>query len=388
MSHASLPTTSRLPDIYAFSAARVAEWLRQHSLDKYMATLHVDGRTLAALSPAQLGDVPDDGDHVALFNALEAAVVSPALRASVTVEDFVCAVCMEVLDAPVLLPCGHWFDSACITHWSAASATCPVDRTPLPTPLPPVLPVMQRLIARKFPGHVRSDGGSRTSVTSGKAAEAARRQAEERASAAGIAQLKRHFRQGALTPDESVLAAVLDMCGSVTDAIAFLKGQGQGENAGYELATLASSAPALPRDYSVTPAGMVPLAPAAVPDTLAVQLKLLLTGERSTYTQHLEAQTRHRTAYLALLRVLMERRVELSHGSKARALAAAWARRDEEMTSYVLGGAAHGLLGSDSTTPDVFGLADVLKALRILDTPRAIRQKVGRLHCVHCIIVI
>eukprot|EP00727_Mastigamoeba_balamuthi_P006258 m51a1_g2251 hypothetical protein (145) ;mRNA; r:302550-302984 len=45
-------------------------------------------------------------------------------------EEFVCAVCQDVLAAPRALPCGHVFCADCVRGLSASTAACPVCRAP------------------------------------------------------------------------------------------------------------------------------------------------------------------------------------------------------------------------------------------------------------------
>lgn len=48
-------------------------------------------------------------------------------------EEFICTICMSVLENPTQTPCEHSFCSDCINGWLSIDKTCPVDRRPLAT---------------------------------------------------------------------------------------------------------------------------------------------------------------------------------------------------------------------------------------------------------------
>ena len=66
--------------------------------------------------------------------------------------------------------------------------------------------------------------------------------------------------------------------------------------------------------------------------------------------------------YSSVLVVLLDINVDLSHASKSRILAAAWGRRDHILAEHLL------------SLKKTFQLPEVVRAIRILDTPRKIRQ--------------
>ena len=66
--------------------------------------------------------------------------------------------------------------------------------------------------------------------------------------------------------------------------------------------------------------------------------------------------------YASVLVVLLDINVDLSHASKSRILAAAWGRRDHILAEHLL------------SLKKTFQLPEVVRAIRILDTPRKIRQ--------------
>jgi hypothetical protein len=91
--------------------------------------------------------------------------------------------------------------------------------------------------------------------------------------------------------------------------------------------------------------------------------------QEATLAAHLEAQTNEGARYVATLLLLLQTGVELSPGARGRTLAAAWARRDHALADHLL--AQKG-----------WGLPDVVKALQLLDTGRAVRalsRRIARL---------
>lgn len=90
--------------------------------------------------------------------------------------------------------------------------------------------------------------------------------------------------------------------------------------------------------------------------------------EPSIFQQHFEAQSYSRDRYLAVLLTCLSRRITFSEGSKSKALAVAWARKDYDLAEAMLG------------APDEeFALKEVLKAVNILDAGRLKRAKEKKL---------
>ena len=87
----------------------------------------------------------------------------------------------------------------------------------------------------------------------------------------------------------------------------------------------------------------------------------------TSFDQHRDSQTHDPARYQAALLVLIEHKLELSSGSKARALAAAIARHDHDLTRMML------------KLPDVFGMVEVTKALSMLDANRQLKRNEARL---------
>ena len=87
----------------------------------------------------------------------------------------------------------------------------------------------------------------------------------------------------------------------------------------------------------------------------------------TSFDQHVASQKHDPFYYQAALLVLVEHKLELSSGSKARALAAAIARHDHEMTRMMLG------------LPEIFGMVEVTKALSMLDAGRMLKKNEKRL---------
>ncbi|XP_069121480.1 LOW QUALITY PROTEIN: uncharacterized protein [Argopecten irradians] len=79
--------------------------------------------------------------------------------------------------------------------------------------------------------------------------------------------------------------------------------------------------------------------------------------------EHIKAQNQNRSRYIAGITLLQEKGVELHHRVRVRALAASWVRKDFRLSSDFLRDRDH------------YGVAEILKALEILDSSRRIRQK-------------
>ncbi|MCA9718452.1 MAG: hypothetical protein KC468_27525 [Myxococcales bacterium] len=91
--------------------------------------------------------------------------------------------------------------------------------------------------------------------------------------------------------------------------------------------------------------------------------------EEAILSDHHDAQRSRRADYVATLLMLLEFGVELSPGVRSRALAAAWARRDSALADHLL-------------SRDAWGLAEVVRALQLLDSgrqARALERRVTRL---------
>eukprot|EP00057_Strongylocentrotus_purpuratus_P018892 XP_011673366.1 PREDICTED: uncharacterized protein LOC579550 isoform X1 [Strongylocentrotus purpuratus] len=91
--------------------------------------------------------------------------------------------------------------------------------------------------------------------------------------------------------------------------------------------------------------------------------ELLFTSSKVTFDQHLAAQESYKNVYLATMKVLLANGVSVSQGIKVRALAVAWARKDHALAETFL---------QDSET---FTMAEILKALNLLDAGRRMREK-------------
>ena len=98
-------------------------------------------------------------------------------------------------------------------------------------------------------------------------------------------------------------------------------------------------------------------------DSFDHNVSTILTGP-STFKQHLEAQNYSRDRYLAILLACLSKRLTFSEGSKSKALAVAWARKDYDLAEAML-----------AVPDEEFALKEVLKAVGILDSGRLKRAK-------------
>lgn len=85
-------------------------------------------------------------------------------------------------------------------------------------------------------------------------------------------------------------------------------------------------------------------------------------SKNATYDQHYDAQVTNRDKYVATIMAFQNYSIEIIANARARSLAAAFARRDQDLMNY--------LLEHNSQ----FGFADVLKAVTILDSQREKRS--------------
>lgn len=99
---------------------------------------------------------------------------------------------------------------------------------------------------------------------------------------------------------------------------------------------------------------------------LILTLKRLFL-ETSTFAEHMAALRSHDSFYLACLVQLLRLAVAVKDANKARCLAALWTLKKYEAVEILL-------------ETSFFGVADVLRAVSLLDTPRRIRALNKRLN--------
>eukprot|EP01099_Mayorella_cantabrigiensis_P003834 TRINITY_DN287_c0_g4_i1.p1 TRINITY_DN287_c0_g4~~TRINITY_DN287_c0_g4_i1.p1 ORF type:complete len:752 (+),score=166.70 TRINITY_DN287_c0_g4_i1:194-2257(+) len=99
-------------------------------------------------------------------------------------------------------------------------------------------------------------------------------------------------------------------------------------------------------------------------------MKTFLLRDGTSFQEHLQRQKEEYDYYSVVILLLLEKGVELSFAGKSRALAAAWARKDWELSDIFL------------SKEEWFSMPEVLKALKILDAPRrrkALEKRIERL---------
>jgi hypothetical protein len=180
-----------------------------------------------------------------------------------------------------------------------------------------------------------------------------------------LAQLQREFGNQIASMEPEVLCAVIEMhSGNVQATIQFLRA-GQGDFVEDVNATDESRLPANfmahPPNYSAAK-----LAERRERLSRAAQLKQMFFRE-SSLREHVETIGEHRGLYVAVASLLLHYRVELTAGTKARLLAAAWHAKEYDFGDYAL------------SFGEQFMLPDVLRALRMLDGPRRVRALEKRL---------
>lgn len=135
------------------------------------------------------------------------------------------------------------------------------------------------------------------------------------------------------------------------------------------------------RGKPVRRAGRVPRRVAPNPEQIAREKEELLKldvntdassffSKNASYDQHFEAQTANRDKYTATLMAFEDYSIEVIANARARSLAAALARRDQDLIDYML------------KRNKQYGFTDVLKAVLILDASReakAVEKKIERI---------
>lgn len=100
------------------------------------------------------------------------------------------------------------------------------------------------------------------------------------------------------------------------------------------------------------------------------ELKEFFVGTSASYDDHYNAQQDNSSRYVAGMAVLERSGVDIAQSARVRALAAAWARRDKNISNTLL------------KDRDKYGLVEILKALTLLDSGRRMRvyeKKIKRL---------
>jgi len=93
----------------------------------------------------------------------------------------------------------------------------------------------------------------------------------------------------------------------------------------------------------------------------AQRLKNFFLADGNTLQDHLEQQRNNYAPYVSVLLLLLHAKVSIPSNNKSRCLCAAWARRDRDLSDYLL------------SLEDVFQFPEVLRAIKVLDAPRRVR---------------
>jgi len=191
---------------------------------------------------------------------------------------------------------------------------------------------------------------------------------------AAIAKLERTFGK----VDKDVLSAILEVCnGNVDEAVKFLQAE-QGQQS-YDMTTLTNNT-GVPKDYpgQSKSTGVVKSKVFAnfsndqkkAEPGVEELMKALFLSENKTYQEHFDCQSKSYDLYTAVLLLLINQGVEISKASRSRILAAAWARKDKELSQYLL------------SKDEIWTLPHILGALTLVDANRKIRsveKKITRL---------
>lgn len=211
----------------------------------------------------------------------------------------------------------------------------------------------------------------------------ARQAAEEAELKRKLDSVARHFRANGVELDPASLEAVLAVCdGDVQAAIDFLQLQGEPPADFVDVRNVGTGAGGVPPDYMRLPdVASLPALPALPPSATPGLAGLLraFTESDTTLREHVALQQSESTRYRAVLQLCVQRGIDLPAPTKARVLAACWARRDFDFSEMLLSGQCQGILDVHEGRADIFGLVDIVRALRLLDTARVVRVRARRL---------
>eukprot|EP00040_Diaphanoeca_grandis_P022271 m.119345 g.119345 ORF g.119345 m.119345 type:complete len:732 (+) comp28729_c0_seq1:180-2375(+) len=319
--------------------------------------------------------------------------VLPQAQEPVDRANFTCNVCLDLAYEPVTFKCTHRFCRVCAVDWSDISATCPTCRqgfkkdeiTSIDTD---AMETMQLHFADEYAA-MANNVPERLRVRREKIAERSR---IEQKLKRDIARIKQHFTDGHRMEDDTVNVLLEMHGGNVDQTIAFLSMDNLPRDEQRDLVTLAqvdSGSLKIPRDFydNATPlpnhtdthntdngttTTATPL-PGSNRDIVGV-----LLSPTSTYTDHYRIQTEHTANFKNILKFFQERHVlsSMRTGAKTRALACCWTRRDRELSNLLL---SSGVTNGDQHKPDIFGIPEILKAIKLLDSGRLLRQKTKQL---------
>ena len=345
----------------------------------------------AAAAPAPASTSTNEAEIEAESPVKENATTHCASTAMPDRADFCCQICLELMYEPTVTECNHKFCRDCLAAWAnTGSNSCPACRRHL-TVAAAAAAAAAYPIDRATVGALRlhfaaeyatlERGGSvRAAVRATKIEE---RRRVEAARALAIGRVKNHFQEGRRMDDEAV-AVLLEMFGSnADDVIQFLSADHApaaelGQRSLVTLAEADSGELRIPRDFfaGIADQPRVEL-PAPAPGS-ARDVAAVLLSATSTFDDHLRVQRDHHARTVEVISFLVDRAVlgTMTAGAKARALACCWARRDTELATMLL---RTGILDADDAKPDVFGIPEVLKAMRLLDSGRLARQTRRRL---------
>lgn len=363
---------------HKWTVDEVSAWLNTIGLARYKAVFvneGINGENLLAIDEEKVKTLLNEDDIADFLKAVEELKTKAELGKEM--ENYLCTICIELLYEPVTCRCGHSYCQRCLQSWLKKSTSCPACRADLPAEVPSLSYNLKDLIQARFKEqyHIRSMQTVDDKIE--QALEKHKRNEEQAAKEARLKALKRHFNVR-VKLDDSVLEAVLEMCNNdVNQAQTFLTVQGAEPAHFVSVEDMANGYSLLPKDYSVKPAGFKPL-PVNVEVSLVARIVNSFMSSVS-YSEHCELQTKHYDLYARILRLLLVRGVDMNHGAKARVLAVVWARKDWELSEFLLGTEAHGVLSENASHSDNVGIPEILKALRLLDTKRQIAAKEKRL---------
>jgi len=288
-------------------------------------------------------------------------------------QEYTCAICLELVYRPVVTANNHKYCMGCITNWLSHSMTDPMTRREW-TAKVVVDDKFEAVMWQKFKKEYEEIAKSEPERKRIREEQIKKKKEEEAALDRNVREVKRNFQEGAQMDRASIIVMLEMFGGNVRETIAFLTASEAEVNSLVTLRDVDSGAARVPRDFVASADKLAKVPQEAPKPNSAAHIVQVLLSTDTTYTEHLELQRKNPETVRAVIRVFIEKSVigSMSPGAKARCLAVAWSRKDTALVDLLL---RTGILSPNTSAADVFGIPEVLRACKMLDSNRQIRQK-------------